>query len=108
MSISVSLASIPISLLAPFVSTQFSSAAPAAPPLLTFACLSSGDDSCDVVEAHGQARGHGKGPCDVIGAILKGHASTCLRHLWIAERDYALNGIALCAELALNGFETMR
>ena len=39
-------------------------------------CLSLGDnhDSSEAVEDHG--RGHGKGPCDAIGAILKRHAST--------------------------------
>ena len=39
-------------------------------------CLSLGDDhdSSEAVEGHG--RGHGKGPCDAIGAILKRHAST--------------------------------
>ena len=41
-------------------------------------CLSLGDghDSSEAVEDHG--RGHGKGPCGAIGAILKRHASTCL------------------------------
>ena len=44
---------------------------------LAYLCLSLGDDHdlSEAVEAHG--RGHGKGPCDAIGTILKRHASTC-------------------------------